>query len=124
MKIAIAKTNKDAVTDAIIDMSMTSEANSLKINKEGAWSQAVNPATPYPAPVTIAHNLGYAPCFRVYGQNDPSGYTFFYPNATGSATVTAIVYSDATNLYITLYVGGATSIGTINGYYYIFEDNA
>jgi hypothetical protein len=122
MRVRIAKPGKDALNGPIEDMSMTSEANSLKVHAEGTWSQAVVAGNSYT--VTIPHGLSYAPCFRVSGQHDPADVVrYIYPSAVAIAYITATVYTDVTNLYIKLQAGGLTTTGTLTGYYYIFEDN-
>jgi hypothetical protein len=120
MVTRIAKDGIDAASGSVIDMSMTSEANSLKVFDEGEWSVNITDLVD-PTTKVIPHNLGYAPCFRVTGQNDVSSAYFLYPNASGA--VSAFVYSDAANLYIKLYPGFLGGPATISGYYYIFQDN-
>lgn len=122
--IKISKYNYDVKTTDIVNLSMTSQKNSLKIFMEGEFSQAVQP---YPTgdlyTITIPHNLGYEPAIRVYGQHNPGESKYFqYPNEYGIGYILGFCSSDSTNLYIYLSSGTLTTPGTIYGYYYIFED--
>lgn len=118
----ISKPDFDVKTAAIKDLSMTSEAKSLKIHDEGTWSQAVV-ALGGPYTIPIDHSLGYVPSFRVYGTHDPAdGIIFQYPCAIGTANITSVCYADTSKIYIKLFSGGATTTGNITGYYYIFKD--
>lgn len=115
----IAKTGK-TVADGTIDMSMTSEAKSLRVFDEAPWSQAVAAGNDYT--ITIPHGLGYVPKFRVYGDID-STRTVVKEYPTGSAgDISAFCYADSANLYIFISAGFSTNTTTINGYYYIFEE--
>jgi len=120
--IKISKSGKDVRTVDTVDLSMTSEYKSLKGAQEGSWSQAVTSGGG-PYTITIAHNLGYVPSFRVYGETNPASGIYYqtpvYPGLSGCSLYT---YVDATNVYVEIYTTATSGNGTLNGYYYIFED--
>jgi hypothetical protein len=120
--IKIAKVNKSVPLASTIDLSMTSEAKSPIVAKEGIWSKSVSANNFFT--VIIPHGLSYAPKhYQISGQKDVGEtYRFNYPIQIGIATVTAAVRSDATNIYIDMYCGGVTTTGILYGYYYIYED--
>jgi hypothetical protein len=118
--IKIAKTGK-TVADGVIDMSMTSLAQSLKISKEETWSQAVS-ASYYPPAIEITHGLGYVPKFRVYGDTSSSNTEVKEYPINSAGDISAFCYADTNKLYILIGCGFSTATTTINGYYYICED--
>jgi hypothetical protein len=120
--IKISKEGKEVATSGPVDLSMTSEKKSLKISLEGEWTKAVaSGGSTYS--VTIAHNLGYIPCYRVYSETDPSSGKYFQtPVYPGLDEYSIYTYVDDSNLYIEIYSTLITNNGTLHGKYFIFED--
>ncbi|MDH4127304.1 MAG: hypothetical protein OEV44_01020 [Spirochaetota bacterium] len=121
----ISQGGKDVKTCTDKECVITSKYSNLKgsLSGGGTFPDILNNTT---RTITIAHGLSYIPFARVL--IDPYGIEDFlelpYGEATGSNTLDAYYYCDATNLYIKIYQGnafGESRVG-IDYKYFIFID--
>lgn len=124
--IKVSSTGIDVKTATDLQKILSSEFNQFKIYLQDNFSITVPGGGSGEGSITIPHNLGYVPAFKVYVESAPdSGKKFLSPHYDYSGIQTN-AKADTNNLYIDVFypiVGPPAYDTTFDGYYFIFKDN-